>query len=173
MSSDLTYKDFYKFIEDNFKDKDVILALDTAARYTGELTSSLPEEITVYVKKKDSEFDTVKEPFKIKQIVIKSFFKIEYILDSQGIKYCTDNQIVADILKKSYFQKKITGFGTLSYNFYRIIEGYFFRYTTETGIFKLKYEFKLPKKYWKTLDNYLKSFDEYIECNYEITNLED
>lgn len=170
-SENLTYKEFYKFIEDNFKDKEAILALDTAARYTGELTSSLPEEVSIYVRKRITDFDKIKETFRIKQITVDSFSKIEYILDNQGIKCCTDNQIVADILKKSYLQKKLTGFGILNYNFYRIVESYFFKYTTKGGIFRLKYEFKLPKKYWKILDSYLKSFDEYTECTYKVNNI--
>ena len=169
----LIHKNFNKFIEDNFKNKDVILALDTAAYYVGRLTSDLPEKITIYIKSENKSLKGMINSFLIEPIVVTTFKDIEYISDTNGVKYCTEEQIIADILKRDYIQRENLDYSIPSYDLYKIVDTYFFYNTTKKGIYKLKEEFNLSEKYYSILDSYLDCIDgEYEECNYKIYNKE-
>ena len=147
----MNYKTFSQSIENYLVNVPAILAIDTAARYLGGLDAVLPEKyLYVYVEKIIPELKhlTIKDEdgiYFFKQIKVSSFSKIDYT-ENFGIKCCTEEQIIKDILKRGYnYQKKTGLWGLIGYNLTRIIGGYCYNYTVEGARDRLKRI--LPKRY--------------------------
>ena len=147
--------DFWSFIDNNLANKPAVLALKAAACYSG-LTSPVPDEIVVYVESRIPELNNIKsENFKIKQIKISSLDKIEYTTDKYGVKCSSAEQIVYDILKRSYRSWIKYGIWIIGYDYFRIVDDYFLVIDDTFS------KFKLPPRYKKILDKHIQKINSY------------
>ena len=87
----IEHYEFYELVRKYLVNKPAILAYSSAAKYEG-LT------IEVYVE----DFLPELSDLKFKQIKLDSFDDIDYAEDEKGIKCCSSEQIMYDLIKRDY-----------------------------------------------------------------------
>lgn len=149
----MTQDEFYDYIR-NYLNKDgIVLAKSTAAKYKG-LTPEVPNKIEVYV---NSDFHMIKNKnIKVIKLSKKSFITLQFDIDDNGIRCSTEQQIIFDILKRSYRFFKKYGIYCANYSDFRIIDNYAFKYAK-----KIFNTLNIPKRYNNILKMYLKEIGEY------------
>ena len=94
----IEHYDFYELVRKYLMNKPAILAYSSAAKYEGLTYREYVKKIEVYVE----DFLPELSDLKFKQIKLDSFDDIDYAEDEKGIKCCSSEQIMYDLIKRDY-----------------------------------------------------------------------
>ena len=94
----IEHYEFYELVRKYLVNKPAILAYSSAAKYEGLTYREYVKKIEIYVENFLPELSELK----FKQIKLDSFDDIDYDEDEEGIKCCSSEQIMYDLIKRDY-----------------------------------------------------------------------
>ena len=102
----IEHYEFYELVRKYLVNKPAILAYSSAAKYEGLTYCEYVKKIEVYVE----DFLPELSELKFKQIKLDSFDGIDYAEDEKGIKCCSSEKVIYDLIDKEYRNEKTIGY---------------------------------------------------------------
>ena len=149
----IEHYEFYELVRKYLVNKPAILAYSSAAKYEGLTYREYVKKIEIYVEDFLPELDGAK----FKQIKVNSFESIEYDEDGKGIKCCSSEQVIYDLLQRDY-EKNVRGEYSIAEETIQAIEVY--SIYNKSSFSKLKF----------SNDEIKKLFEEYLKILQERDN---
>ena len=153
MRNIIEHDEFYELVNKYLINKPAVLAYSSAAEYRELAYCEYIEKIEVYVE----DFLPELNELKFKQIKVDSFDGIDYAEDGKGIKCCSSEQVIYDLLQRDY-EKNVRGEYSIAEETIQAIEVY--SIYNKSSFSKLKF----------SNDEIKKLFEEYLKILQERDN---
>ena len=144
--------EWYEVVE-HIANKAAVLAFDSAAKDMALTDREVSNAIEVYVEKRIPELKIRRGRYYIKQIVVPSLDDIKYIERQKGILCSTREQVICDLVKRSY-RNGLHRKREFSEVLYESVKDYMISYGQFSYDAFKSIESSLNKKYVKVLKRY-------------------